>query len=400
MNFNKKEIDMSVKTDAEVEEMLRLGVGPRAWQKAEMKAAQDEVALPDSVAVEPLASAHDHFREGTTEEDRRIQKDLLANAIEGGADTVGAMPNTLEGLKTVQEVASYIGNLRRLIPQGKSLFIIPYVAITEDTTEWDINDCKTIGINDGKILPKYRTTNSDYGVVRYGKLLPVIKRCGEVGMRVHGHFEHPSPTYSNDDAEFACLPIVLTWLEETNAKIIWEHGTDGRCVPLWRNMAKSDRFFVTITPQHLLETADTVYGDVRAVCKPSYGDENDRAELVRLVGEDLPWVMAGPDVAPHDKKAKHPQKGRCSCGAYHAPYLLPLYAEALKHLFKTDEGRQTFVNFTSRNLRKLHKLPPASKEILLIRRPFVIPLEYKIGSWTVEPFRAGQTIGWSLGKEY
>ncbi|PIQ68610.1 MAG: hypothetical protein COV91_03220 [Candidatus Taylorbacteria bacterium CG11_big_fil_rev_8_21_14_0_20_46_11] len=352
--------------------------------------------LPDEVIVDPLASGHDHFREEDGQKDEGLQRALLENSIKGGADTVGAMPNTKDGLTTASVVTEYNDRLEGQLFDPSSLRIIRYVAITEDTTEAMIDDCVAVGICDGKVLPRYRTTNSHYGVVRYGKILPVIKHCGKVGMRVHGHLEHPSLLYSNDDAEFACVPTVRTWLEETEAEIIWEHGTEGRCVPHWKDMATSRRFFVTITPQHLLLTADDVYGAVGEICKPSYGDPFDVEALNNLVDQDFPWVMDGPDVAPHPTGTKHPNHGKCSCGTYHAPFLHPVYAHALQRLFKTPAGIQTYINFTSRNLRKLHNLPLPSRTVRLVRKPQEIPLLYRVGPWNVQPFWAGKTLDWSI----
>ena len=358
----------------------------------ELTGRQLDLDLPTTVIVDALASDHDHFRE----EDKSIQGLLIENSIRGGTDTVGAMPNTLRGIRTAAEAVRYGNGLRMVTPLGQTLHVIRYIAITEDTTEKMLDECIEAGIYDGKILAKYRTTNSDYGVVRYGKLLPIIRHGGRIGMRFHGHFEHPSPHFTNDDAEFACLPLVYMYLEETEAKIIWQHGTEGRCVPHWKEMAKSRRFYVTLTPQHLLTTDDETYGAVGEICKPSYGDPFDREALNALVDLDLPWVMAGPDVAPHPIETKHPPKGGCSCGAYHAPFLHPLYAHALQRLFRTQKSVETYINFTSRNLRTLHRLPGSSRAITLVRRQFEIPLLYQIGPWKVQPFWAGKMLDWSI----
>lgn len=356
--------------------------------------------IPNAVIVEALASGHDHFREEDGEQDAGLQEGLVLNSLKGGMDTVGTMPNTKEGLKTAKEVVPYNDRIIGLIPSQRTLNVVRYVAITESTTEQMIDDCMEAGIRDGKVLPKNRTTLSRYGVVRYGKLLPIVKHCGKVGMRVHGHMEHPSKYYTNDDAEWACLTIVREWLEETDAIIVWEHGTEGRCVPHWIDMATSNRFFVTLTPQHLLLTADDVYGAAGEICKPSYGDPFDLEQLNGLVDMGFSWVMAGPDVAVHRKGAKHPPEGKCACGAYHAPFLHPLYAHALQRLFRTPEGIEKYIDFTSRNLRRLHGLPDASRMIKLVKEEHEIPFTYQVGTWEVQPFWAGKKIGWSIDESF
>jgi dihydroorotase len=273
---------------------------------------------------------------------------------------------------------------------------IPVVMLTEETTREELVKCKKVGINDGKMYPLLRTTKSGSGVKHYGRILPVVKWCGELDIKVHGHFEHPSLLFHNRDAEFACLPIARMFLEETEATIVWEHGTDARCIPHWEDMATSKRFFVTLTAHHLVTNEDEAFGDVRAVCKPPIKTENDRRALVVLIEKDYPWVMNGPDVAGHNESAKQVPLERCACGAYTAPFLLALYAHGLDHLLKTAEGIETFINFTSRNVRRLHNLPPASRQIKMVRQPLQIPLVYQIGSWKVMPFWAGRIIDWSI----
>jgi len=348
--------------------------------------------IPEIIDVEALVNTHWHGREG------EVVGPLVEMAIAGGADVLGPQPNTENGLTTATQVVDYIGMAKGLVPRGKTVHFIPFVMITEKTTEKDIDDCVNAGILDGKIYPKDRTTKSHNGVEHYGRILPQIKHCGKVGMKVHPHPEHPLMLFSNHDAEFAFLPIVYMWLEETDAVIVWEHGTDVRCIPHWKYMAKTwkGRFFVTLTAHHLATNEDSVYGENDAVCKPIIKGESSRQGLVDLVGEDYNWVMAGLDDAFHPKGAKYPESGRCACGSYTGPLGLPLYAHSLEHLFKTSDGIRTFVNFTSRNPRKLHKLPPSSRTIKLVRESWKIPPTYPIGHETALPFWAGQMLNYKI----
>lgn len=351
--------------------------------------------LPQTVEIETIANPHSHLREGCD-----VMGSLILNCIKGGVDVLGPMPNTSAGLTTAEEVRDYIQYAQLLegdeTKRFSELTYIPIVMLTEQTTEKQVDDCVEAGIRDGKIYPYLRTTKSARGVRQWGKMLPIVKHCGKVGMKVHGHFEHPAMTFDNRDAEFVCLPIVYQFLEETDATIVWEHGTDARCIPHWKDMAESKRFFVTLTAHHLATNEDRTFGDVRAVCKPPIKTERDRQDLVALVSENHPWVMAGADDAPHDVEKKHVHEDQCACGAYTAPFLAQLYAHALEPLFVTARGLETFINFTSRNARVLHNLPDASRKITLLRKSFVIPKSYRVGSWTVEPFWAGRTLNWSM----
>ncbi len=339
------------------------------------------------VVVEALANIHWHGREVGP-----VMEALIMASILGGADVLGAMPNTKKGLSTARRVVNYIRKAVGFVPVGRTMSFLPIVMLTEHTTYAELVRCKKAGINDGKIYPYMRTTKSKLGVKHYGKILQVVKWCGELGIKVHVHFEHPNMTFINRDAEYLCLPICQMFLEETSATIIWEHGSDGRCIQMWKEFAKTGRFYLTLTAHHLVWNEDGAFGDVRKKCKPPIRTEWDRLQLIQLVCEDHEWVMAGGDDAAHDKKAKHVHEGKCACGAFTSPFLMQLYAHALDKLLHTKRGIKIFNRFVSRNARKLHNLPPSSRNVTLLRDPFRIPPFYKVGPWTVEPPGANEEI--------
>ncbi len=350
-----------------------------------------------TIEVDPIADMHVHLREISPKRDLGIDDGvmmgLIGASLDGGADVLGAMPNTGKGLRTAEEVQHYASVARSW---GDGVTIVPFLMITEATTLLMIDQCYAKGIKHAKIYPRLRTTKSENGVMNYGQLLPIIKHCGEHGITCHFHPEHPCPEIDNRDAEYLFLPIANIFVEETMTKIVWEHGTDARCIPMWEKLAKSERFFVTLTAHHLATNEDRTFGDVRAVCKPPIKTERDRRDLVSLVTADHPWVMAGSDSAFHDTKAKHVDEGCCACGAFTAKFLHPLYAHTLDELLETPEGIEIYQNFTSRNARRVHGLPEPQETITLVREEMEIRKTYPIGALTAVPFWAGQKISWSI----
>lgn len=343
--------------------------------------------------VDALCNTHSHLREGDA-----VMMDLVDLAVEGGADTLLPMPNTDAGLLTARQVLDYQKKvLQHAIARGRPDFrTIPTVMINEATTKETIDECVDNGIVDGKVYPLDRTTKSHNGVRHYEKLLPLVKHCGKKGMKVHLHPEHPNMLFDNRDAEYAFLPVAEMFLDATDAVIIWEHGTDGRCIPFWKEWAKARRFYLTLTGHHLATDEDESFGDVRAVCKPPVKTRRDRLDLVRLVAENHSWVMAGLDDAPHDIKKKHTAMGRCACGAFTSPFGLQLYAHALEGVLQMANGVEIFNNFASRNARKSHGLPDASRRYRLVNKLFLIRNYYQVGEWTVESFWAGRGLNYSL----
>ncbi len=350
--------------------------------------------------VECLADGHVHLRSL-----RKVMSALLDAMIAGGADVVGWIPNVGEGLYTAAEVLRYDAEVRSLPSAPQIAKFIPYVLINEFTTLEEIDRCVAAGIVDGKILPRFRTTKSQNGVMQYGPLIPIAKHCGRVGMKVHSHWEHPSMTYGYRDAEYACVPIQRMLLEETEAEgtiFFWEHGSDGRLIPHWIDMASSGRFYVTLCAHHLAENEDGARGDVAAVCNPAIKGEDSRVGFCELVARNFLWLLAISDFAYHPRSAtrgescKQPAVGKCACGCFTGPFLLPLFAHALWPLLETPEGLETFINFTSRNARRVHRLPPSSRVITLTDTPSGIPTWYQVGDEVAMPFWGGRRLRSSI----
>lgn len=346
------------------------------------------------IVVDALASTHTHLR------GLKLIRHLIALAKQGGADVLFPMPNVGDGLQTAQETDEYRRYAETVELPGDTVSwrpaIRPIAMLTEKTTIKMIDEWVAMGIFDTKIYPKDRTTKSESGVVRYLRLLPQVAHCGKVGVRVHVHPEHPDMLFGNREAEYQFIAIVLAYLQETEAQIVWEHGTDARCIPFWEAWAQSGRFLVTLTAHHLATNEDLTFGDVRAVCKPPIKTEQDRRALIDLVCKDYPWVVAGLDDAWHPDGAKQVPMGKCACGACTYGFGLQLYAHVLEErLLTTKAGVDVFQNFTSRNARRVYGLPSA-RQVRLEREAWEIPLTWRAGDEVSMPFWAGQKLNWRL----
>lgn len=347
------------------------------------------------LTIDCLADPHVHLRQ-----DPAVMSDLIKYSIEGGADYVGAMPNTTPGLTTAEGVLEYHALCKSLMVSKSSgtLGIIKFLMLTENTPIEEIERCVQAGIVNAKLYPLDRTTNSRDGIRNYHRMLPLVRKCGELGMMCHFHPEHPWLDISGRDAEHLFVPIVEMFLHDTQAKIVWEHGTDGRCARLWEIWAVRfpNRFFVTLTPHHLAYDDDMDHGDVTATCKPPIKSKDDRRTLVELVGRNYPWVMLGSDSAYHPRNKKHVDIGCCACGALTAPFLAALCAHALDEIISRPHGPGIFENFVSKNARRVHDLPGASKRITLVRDPWKVPFTYDVGGNEALPFMCGQEIKWQI----
>jgi dihydroorotase len=308
------------------------------------------------------------------------------------------MPNQRKGLMNAGAVTAHVAHAQSAVPEGISVQFVGFLQITEKTTERAIDECVAAGIMDAKVYPKGRTTESHNGVAHYEEIFHLVRHAGKVGMRVHFHPEHPSELFDNRDAEWMFLPLMDIFIhetEDTGTVLIWEHGTDARCIPHWEVWAKTGRFFVTITAHHLLDNESSAYGDVRSTYKPPAKREEDRRGLFALIAKadqrEYSWVMAGGDDAPHPTWEKH-RLGQCACGAYTAPFLLQLYAHALLPYVSVE----AFICFINRNAAALYGWEDTGERLNLFKKPFTIPKTYLAGFWMVESFWALRTIEYSI----
>ena len=349
----------------------------------------------EPVEVPALWDPHDHLREDTG--DVMVVGPLMQASYDGGAVLIGAMPNTAKGLLDAGSILAYQEHCDSVGPGPEKLRSFTFLQITPQTTTADIDECCWKGFKDAKVYPLGRTTESQNGVRHYNELLPIIIYACRKGMRVHFHPEHPSMTIENRDAEYMFLSImdmIMHVTEGLPGAIVWEHGTDMRCIPSWREWAETGRFFVTLTAHHLVASENETFGDVAATCKPPIKTRFDQKALVDLVKEGLNWVMAGTDSAAHDKREKQ-KIGQCACGAYTAPFAMALYAHALRDLLYDEEGTAIFIKFTSGNARSLYgdDYGDVSDQMITIRDESTqIPDEYEVGTWNVIPFMAGKEI--------
>lgn len=347
---------------------------------------------PAYIEIPAFRNVHSHLREGDA-----IMRDLIRFSYQGGADLLGPMPNTSAGLRTAKQVVDYINFAEELrCSTGHPMQFLPIGMLTESTTIAELDAFIKAGIRNLKVYPLDRTTKSESGVRDYNKIFDLVKYGGLHGMIFHFHPEHPLMLFENRDAEWAFISNIDTLLRQTNATIVWEHGTDARNIIFWKEFAKTGRFFVTLTAHHLLLNESNSFGDVRSVCKPSIKTEADRQGLLALVRENHLWVMAGADDAPHPSDKKHVTCGQCACGAFTTPYMLVLYAQALGDLLDTEDGIKTFVNFTNTNATRLHRLAPSTRMVKLVRQPQIIQPSFVVGEWNVESCMAGREIDWSL----
>ncbi len=310
-----------------------------------------------TIQVPAMVNPRGHFGEGST------SKLLVLSSLQSGIRVIGVMPDagskflTAEGvLKYEDSICPRVTDLR----QGNAVIahgfkILSCLMITPVTSKKCIWSCVASGIRDGMI---YYENENDH----FDSLSSVVNHCSGAGMRVH---VHPKHTRLERNRDIGFWILVKKLLQETGATIV----VDGfHCAEMseWKKMAQTGRFYVTLTARDLAKEA---------------ADRHGRKNLIELVGENHPWVMAGIDDTPYTTTV---------------PFGFALYAHALDGLLENTEGVEIFANFTSGNAQHLFGLSQNSRRISLKRKAFTIPSLYEFGPLKLKSFWAKRKINWTL----
>ena len=239
-----------------------------------------------------------------------------------------------------------------------------------------------------KLYPAGATTNSASGVTDIRRIYPVLERMERIGMVLCVHGEVTDPDVDVFDREAAFIERVLSKLVEDfpDLKIVFEHITTQDAVEF---VTRSLRVAATITPQHLIINRNALFaGGLRphAYCLPVAKREKHRLAVRKAATSGSPKFFLGTDSAPHTREAK---ESACGCaGIFNAPFALEAYAQ----VFEEEDALGRFEAFASLNGPRFYGLPANEETITLKRADVQVPDEIH----GVVPFRAGETLRWSL----
>lgn len=326
------------------------------------------------ITLESPLDMHVHLR----------QDDMLRQVTPfTAAQFVGAvcMPNTLPPVDSVERYVDYI---RQIKEAAAPLAFEPYVPLffREDYSREMLTAARDqfFGI---KLYPAGVTTNSDHGVAELSKIEPVlaIMQDLDLPLLVHGETNGYSP---DREREFVAVydHIARTF---PGLRITMEHITTSDAVDF---LDKHPNVFATVTLHHLLYTLDDLLGGLFnpfLFCKPILKSAKDRGAIQQLVLSGHPKVMFGSDSAPHTEVMKRTE-GMAGC--FTAPMLLPMLAQ----FFEDHDKLDLLQAFVSDHARKIHRLDPPGRQVVLERGEWTVPPRY--GS--VVPVNAGETLRWRL----
>jgi dihydroorotase len=210
----------------------------------------------------------------------------------------------------------------------------------------------------------------------------------ELDMIFNIHGEVPSNDQANIcvlNAEISFLPILeRIHLDFPRLRMVLEHITTKEAVQFVQD--SNDKIGATITVHHLDLTVDNWAGQNHNFCKPVAKYPIDRDSLRDVVRSGSPKFWLGSDSAPHKREMK---ETACGCaGVYTASYLASYLADCMERLGCLDK----MANYATKIGADFYQLPHQKEIINLERKPTMVANEIN----GVVPFRAGETLNWSL----
>ncbi|TKI68964.1 dihydroorotase [Sulfurimonas crateris] len=293
------------------------------------------------------------------------------------------MPNLVPPVTTIEDVKAYKERIIAAVPND---YFEPYMTLFYKNYDKRFLSEVKEHITAIKLYPAGITTNSEGGVSSFDieemrETLDAMSILG-IPLCVHGETDG---FVMDREAEFMNIYDLLA-TNFPDLKIIMEHITTKEAVAM---LDKHKNLYATITVHHLLLTLDDVVGGMMMphnFCKPIAKRPEDLDALLSVALEAHPKVMFGSDSAPHSKEKK--ECSGCAAGVFSAPIALQLLCEIFEQYDKLD-NLQAFV---SDNAQNIYGICPEFKEVILEKRPFVIPDTYN----GVVPMYAGKIINWAI----
>lgn len=306
------------------------------------------------------------------------------------------MPNLVPPVTTTAAALEYreriMARVPADVPEGAFTPIMT-LYLTDNTTPEEIQTAKDSGyIHAVKLYPAGATTNSDFGVTDYGKIMPALTKMEELGilLLVHGESTDQSIDIFEREQHFYGYTMPTIIAQCPGLRVVCEHITSAVGAAFVESQGPN--VAATVTAHHLMYNRNAIFkGGINPhfYCLPILKKETDRRKLLECAIKS-PKFFLGTDSAPHAIDRKEMCPGCAGCFTAHMA--VELVAEA----FETEGALAALEDFVSVRGAAFYGLPPAEGVRVLARETWQIPDRYPFGDRTVVPLCAGEQVHWKL----
>eukprot|EP00439_Symbiodinium_sp_Y106_P035592 s5021_g4.t1 len=283
------------------------------------------------------------------------------------------MPNLVPPVTSTAAALAYRERILLRVPKDvRPEDFVPLMTLylTDKTSPEEIVKAKESGhVYAVKLYPAGATTNSDFGVTDYEKIMPALKKMEEVGLLllVHGESTDQSIDIFEREQSFyeTVMPMLLSRCPKL--RVVCEHITSAMAARFVETAGPN--VAATITAHHLCHNRNAIFkGGINPhyYCLPILKKESDRLKLLQCA-VDNPKYFLGTDSAPHgvDKK-----ECPCGCaGCFTAHMAVELVAESFEAIGRLD----ALEDFVSKRGAAFYGLPENAGKRVLVREAWKVP---------------------------
>jgi dihydroorotase len=308
------------------------------------------------------------------------------------------MPNLTPPVATVAEAAAYrkriLAAMAGLARRFEPLMTL-YLTDRTDPAEIQVAAAADF-VHAVKLYPAGATTNSAAGVARLEDLFDTLAAMEEVDLPllVHGEVTDGDIDIFDREKVFIDRHLAPITRRFPCLRVVLEHITTREAVAFVRDAG--EHVAATITAHHLLlNRNDMLVGGIRPhyFCLPVLKRNSHQQALLEAAASGHPRYFLGTDSAPHSTANK---ENACGCaGIYTGHAAIELYAEVFEQLGALDR----LEDFASHFGPDFYRLPRNSDTITLVDEPWRVPRQLPLGTDSLTPLRAAQTVSWRVAAQ-
>ncbi len=304
------------------------------------------------------------------------------------------MPNLEIPITNLQQGIAYKEEIYRSTNNKTFIPLLPcYLTENLDLKDFKFALQKNIFVG-AKLYPTNATTNSLNGISKIENIFKALEILEKLSKPLLIHGEKVGNNIDMFDREKYFIDDELHQIRSKfpNLKIIFEHVSSAYGADY---IDENKNIAATITPQHMMLTKKDVFFknslNPHYFCMPVVKNENDLITLRKYATSGNSKFFLGTDSAPHHITDKTPNYSS-KAGIFSSPASIELYAT----IFEEEDKLNNLEKFSSINGPNFYNLSINTDNIVLERKPWIIPEYTSFANVKISNFMGGKKINWKV----